>query len=111
MKAGSLRHLVTIEKPSRSQNGYGETVIAWSDAATVWAAIYPVSANESLKEGQVTHEITHEVRMRHTPEAKPDRRIRFGSRTFEIKSVLNLGERGIELKLLCQEQDVPAEGA
>jgi SPP1 family predicted phage head-tail adaptor len=44
--AGSLRHRVTIQQLTISQDAFGGIVEAWTDLKTVWADISPLSGRE-----------------------------------------------------------------
>ena len=105
MNAGDLRHRVTIQQATNIDNGAGDVVVsAWADVATVWAEVRPTSARERLAQQQVTQEVTHLVSMRWTPAIAKDRRLKFGTRIFNIGGIINVDERNIELRLLCSEE-------
>lgn len=49
LASGKLRHRVTIQRPAYSQDPVtGEQTQSWSDVATVWASIEPLSAKEFI---------------------------------------------------------------
>jgi len=103
MKAGSLRHVVTIQEPVETQDEYGQTVTTWRDVQTVNASIEPLTAREFFAAQQTKADVTHKVRLRYVAGIVPTMRLLFGSRVFHLGSVLNREERGIELELLCKE--------
>lgn len=104
MKAGQLRHTVTIKEPVASRNTYGEESITWTDVVTdLRVGIRPKSAKEEIEAHQVEHEITHRVAMRYRDDIGPKMRLYYGDRVLEIKSIVNVGERNRELRLLCVE--------
>ena len=49
MRAGTLRHLVTIQEHSTSQDSYGEPDKTWSDIDTVWADVKPMRGQEYIE--------------------------------------------------------------
>jgi SPP1 family predicted phage head-tail adaptor len=107
MRAGRLRHRVTIEAvslvPASAFNDQTET---WSEVATVWAHVEPVRARETIEGQRQIGEITHTVRMRcPSPGATPTSamRLKFEGRTLNIVSVVNVGERDREFECVCQE--------
>jgi SPP1 family predicted phage head-tail adaptor len=103
MQAGKLRHRVTIQTATQSQDAYGEADRTWSDADTVWASVSPASSRELVQGRQVQAETTHTIRMRYHEDAAPTARLKFGSRTFNIVRVHNIDERNIELEIEAAE--------
>lgn len=103
MKAGQLRHLVTIERPIESLSDYGETVVNWDEFATVNASVSPLTANETFRAQQVQFGVTHKVAMRYLPGLDSTMRIVFGNRVLHIVSIINADGRNIQLELLCRE--------
>lgn len=103
MRAGDLRHRVTIQQLVTVYDEYNQPVEMWQDLTTVWAAIEPLSGREYWQAKAVNAEVTHRVRMRYRAGITPEMRLVFNGRVFEILAVLNLEERNIELQLLCKE--------
>ena len=103
MRAGRLRYQVKIQSPQKDTSpGGGE--VTWSDFATVWAAIEPLRGSEFFLSQQVNAEVTGKIVMRYLEGVKPDMRILYGSRVFEIDSILDIAERHRELRLLVKER-------
>lgn len=103
MKAGELRHKVTLQQMSTTRDSFGAVVETWADVATVWAAIEPAGGRETLAGQEVTAEVTHRVRIRYRADVTPEMRANFQGRVFDIQAVLNVDGRGRELHLLCKE--------
>ena len=99
---GKLRERVTVQTPSGNVNALGETVLSWSDYATVWASVEGVSAREALALGQQETVVTHRVRMRHLPGLTQQMRFSWRSRTLNIVSLLEHGNRS-EHEAICEE--------
>ena len=49
VRAGILRDRITIQERSNTRNSVGEKIDSWSDVATVWAQVRPVSGRERLR--------------------------------------------------------------
>lgn len=107
MRAGKLRHLVTLQSPSTARGSAGGTVDAWSDVATVHASIEPLQGREFIAAQQGQARVSHRVTIRYRAGVVPSMRVSFGARLFRIEAVLNTGERNIEQQLMCLE-DVKA---
>lgn len=103
MRAGELRHRVTIQRKAATQNASGEEVPTWADVATVWAAIEPLQGREFLEAQREGAELTTRIRMRHTVGIAPEMRATEGSHAWDILSVVNSEERDRELVLMCRE--------
>jgi SPP1 family predicted phage head-tail adaptor len=103
MSIGDLNQRITIQSQTRTADGMGGWTETWATLATVWAAVWPVSAREILKAGQTSMEITHRIKIRYRAGVDPSYRILFGTRYFSIMSIINVGERGEWLELLCKE--------
>jgi len=103
MQAGKLRHRVTIQEATESVDSYGQPTFAWADEATVWASIEPLRGQERLAQQQIESDVTHRVTLRYLTNLTPAKRIKFGSRYLEIRSVMNVDEHDETMVLECHE--------
>lgn len=103
MRPGQLRHFVTIQNPSESQDAYGDVTDTQVVVDEVWASIEPLQGAELFAAQQVDPTISYRVRMRYTDEVTAKSTIVHETRTLEVVSVMDNGERHIELELLCKE--------
>lgn len=110
--AGNLRHSVNLQSRSTSTDTGGGFTSSFSTVRTVFADIVPVNGNQSFSDGTIRHDITHDVYIRYYSN------INFNSgggkmritwddsgttRTFAIKSIINMGMRDRFLQLRCTE--------
>jgi len=100
---GKLRHRVTIQNKVTLPDGYGGVTSTWQDVATVWASVEPLNGRELYAAQQVKAELTHRIRIRYMSGIKPEMRIAFDNRTFEIEAIIDPEERHESLELLCSE--------
>lgn len=106
MNPSKLRHRITFQKQTETQNDYGEEIKEWVNVVTVWASINPISAKEFFAAEKMNSEVSHKINLRYIRQhtITPDMRIKFGERYFElIGPPINFQERNIELQLLCKE--------
>lgn len=106
MRAGRLRHSVTIQQPSGSRDDHGQRATAWGNLATVWASINPISSRELIAVSQLQMDVTHKIILRYETmlaSISHGWRIVFGTRAFDIQGVRNIDERNRTLELLCVE--------
>lgn len=101
--AGKLRERVTVQIATGTTNTLGETVLAWSDSTAVWASVEGVSAREALNFGQQETSVTHRVKLRYLPGLTQQMRFAWRSRTLNIVSLLEYGNRS-EHVAICEEQ-------
>jgi SPP1 family predicted phage head-tail adaptor len=100
---GKLRERVTVQIASGTTNVLGETVLAWGDSSAVWASVEGVSAREALTAGQKETTVSHRVRLRYLPGLTQQMRFSWRSRTLDIVSLLEHGNRS-EHEAICQER-------
>lgn len=103
MKAGKLRHSVTIQSATETQSNSGVITQTWGTHATVHARISPTGGREGWQ-GDVPdggRMIDVEIRALSTVTRKM--RILYGSRVLYIKEVIDPNERGINMILKCEE--------
>lgn len=100
----AFKHRVTIQSEAAVMDGQGGRSTAWSDVATVWASVEPVTGKEFYAWGRVLGESTYLVRMRYRPGIRPKMRLRYGARSFDINSVIDEHEEHRFLVLGCTER-------
>jgi SPP1 family predicted phage head-tail adaptor len=102
IEPGKMRERVTVQIASGTTNTLGETILAWNNSTSVWAHVEGVSAREALVAGQEETNITHRVRLRYLPGLTQQMRFAWRSRTLEIVSLLEYGNRS-EHVAICEE--------
>ena len=113
MIAGALRHKVQLVSRNAAQDTFGQPT-GYAVYATPWASIDSTQGTEVYRAQQYTSDVSHVVTIRWTPNWTPKSkdRVIFGSRTFDIRAVLNVEERNRYWQLQCVElADGAAAGA
>lgn len=103
MKIGKLRNRITIEQVVETQDLDGSVLESWSFFVNAQASIEPISGREYFAAQSTQAEVTHRITMRYLAGITPKMRIVYGTRIFEILSVINVQERNRELQLMCRE--------
>ena len=98
-----MRHRITIEIVSRSQNEIGEWYDSWSTWATVWGSIEPNSGKRYFEAMQANSEVQGTIIIRYRTGVLPTMRVKYGGRTFKILSIVQPKENMKELQLLYKE--------
>lgn len=106
MKAGKLRHRVTIQTRTISQDGYGDAVETWTSGDTVWAEVTPLltATREAFVAQSETRSArqTLQVRMRWRDGLTPaGTRLLWDGETLDVESVMDPDGRHAELIVLC----------
>lgn len=86
-----LNHRITIQAPATGKDTWGQPNAGWTDVATVFADIRPVSAREKMRAGALEAELSHTVRVRWQAvlsdyTALDGLRLVFGLRVFRVVS-------------------------
>lgn len=103
MNIGTLRHKISFQSRTISRDTFGAETVTWRTEKTVWASVEPISGREYFLAQQVQSEVTHVIKIRYYDGVRTDWRVIFGSRIFDIKSVINLKERNNQMALMCRE--------
>lgn len=98
-----LNKRIAFQSPVNTADGMGGFTVTWTDAATVWAAIWPVSASETIQAAQATMTITHRIRIRYRSGLMAYWRISWSSRYFNIVSIIDPNMAHVWLDILCKE--------
>lgn len=104
---GRLRHRLVLQRRNPvADGGGGEDGDPWAApnvVATVWGAVEPLSGAERLSAMRLEGQVTHKITIRYRSGVDSDMRIVMGTRSFNIRAVMDVGERRRYLELLCQE--------
>lgn len=102
MRAGELRHRVTIQQATTSRDEFGAEVQTWADVATVWAKVETTAGDETIDAARASASLTHTITIRNRTGLLPTQRVLWGERVLEIGSVVadNVGR---EMTLVCSE--------
>ena len=102
MNAGFLRHRCWIKEPTNT-NTNGTVTTSWGTVTVCWGALEPLKGKEWIESGMENSQGTGKFRMRYVSGISPTMQLYFGSRTFQILSVVDPAERHRELELMVKE--------
>lgn len=97
---------ITLQRRGSGQSSTGQPNGAFADVMSTWASIEPISGREYFNASGERAEVTHKIDVQYCSELadlKPKDRAVYGSRVFNIRSVVNVEERGRKLLLMCTE--------
>lgn len=104
MRAGRLRHRITIERNAGTADAAGHAATTWVQQASRWASVEPLQGRELWQAREVHPEVTHRVTLRWLDGITRAMRIKHETRVFGIEAILNTDERDVEMVCLCREQ-------
>lgn len=106
MQAGKLRHKITIQKQTETQDSYGEVDVTWSEYCKTFAQIMTTSGKESYESHQIYGQRTVKFKIRYNSTTKaitPKMRVYWGSRYFDIEDVERANELNKDIFLTTTE--------
>jgi SPP1 family predicted phage head-tail adaptor len=104
---GRLRHRIVFLKPTEEEkNSFKESVPVYTEFASVRAAVEPMTGKEYAEAQKIRAETTYNITTRYVKGITSDMKIRFGEKEFDIVSILNIGERNEQLKIVASEKDI-----
>ena len=101
---GALRHRLTLERLDATPVGGGAEDAVWVAVAVLSAAIRPLSGRESPAADGFHGAVGHSIRVRYRADVVPEMRFRMGTRVFNIRAVIDEGERRRWLDCQCEEE-------
>lgn len=108
VRTGVMRKRVEIQKISSARGADGGFTKDFATETTVWANINSLSAEERVLGDQTKAVRTHRVITRfYSLGVTADDRIKFGTRIFNIVSIVDPGERGCNTIFDVKEAEVP----
>jgi len=102
MKAGKLRHRITIQQATETLSATGAVSLTWATLATVWAERMDLSGREFFQASQVNAEKTVKFRIRYRADLTAKMRVVHEGKTYDLAAALDEKGRKIELLLMCR---------
>lgn len=102
MRAGRLDQRVTIQSATVSVDSVGEPVHSWATFAEVWAEVLPMTGREYLRAQSLNVAETIRITVRYLAGVNETMRVLHGSRTYHIRSVIDVESRQKTLELMCE---------
>lgn len=105
--AGLRRQLVTLQQPANTTDPVtGEAIPNWTDVASVWAELQPLTSREQMRAKSVQSDTTHTLRIRYRMDVDTTWRVTWsdprGQHIGNITGIVET-ERRAELELSVTE--------
>lgn len=103
--AGNYDKRMTLQEPTET-NTQGTVTTAWSEVATLWCALWPVRGREYYDSKIIQSDVSHIIRCWYRWDISPTSLMQlvYGSRTFQIESVIDVDEQHVEWEFRVVEQ-------
>ncbi len=104
--ASQCRHYCNIEERHYTDDGQGGTTDIWAVVSeNVPMSLTPLNARRKEEYRTFNVDASHEIKLRgEITLVESNNKITFGTRTFEIKTIEDVQERGVELICICLER-------
>jgi SPP1 family predicted phage head-tail adaptor len=99
----AMRHRLAIEAPVDTPDGAGGATRSWTTVALIWAALEPIGNDVRFAAGRPEQATTHRITMRWRSDLDGGKRLRMGTRIFQILACADSDERRKRLVCLCEE--------
>lgn len=103
LPAGQRTHRIRIERVTVTRDAIGGGPESWALLAKRWASFSPSSAREIMEGQRLEGKVLSPMVFPHVATLTPKDRIKEGTRTFNIRKVINPEERNIETHVLVEE--------
>lgn len=104
MRAGRLRHQITIEQPIRTRDEYGEDVASYQTFVTVWANKRQPGGREMFTENVTEAEIKTIFEIRFRDDIDESMRVNWKGNYFDIQAITDPTGREEALVLMCVQR-------
>lgn len=103
LRAGAMDRVITIERVTITQDGFGATQEAWAPVITVHAQLIQATAKEFIRAFGAASVATCIFRIRYVAGLTLADRVTYEGQHYRIKEIGEIGRRrGLELR--CVEQ-------
>ena len=103
MRSGQLKNRIELQGIVRASDNMGGFTDTFLTLCTVFAAIWPVKMTESVGGSLPVAAVTHQIRIRYRNGVTPRTRIKFGTKYFNIVSIVNPNTDFKALDLMAKE--------
>ena len=96
-------HRVSLKSLTTTIGDGGRKTESYTPIATIWAAIEPAHHAPQFRGGKTVFPVSHEITTRYSQSYEAARQIIFGTRVFQVRSKINVGEKKQYLVFRCEE--------
>ncbi len=106
--AGDLQRRIKIQLRDSAPDSFGAPEYTWTDVATVWANVQPLSGKKLENAKRVASEVSHEIVIRYNKNFSDTKvaskyRVIYRNRILDVHAILNDGESDVYMSMLASE--------
>lgn len=105
MRAGAMRHVITLQEKSTARDAYGGEVDSWTDLEVAWAELDPYQLRERLTLRRQQGEAIIGFRVRTPFAASLGKRLMFDGAGYNIVDIDASRKHKGELLITAQAED------
>ena len=99
----TLTQRATLLACTLTPDGGGGFTQDWEAFASVWIALEPLGATDSVGADHLQSRVRHRLTLRRRSDLAAGQRVQVGSRLFRVHAVLDEGPRAAAVTLACEE--------
>jgi SPP1 family predicted phage head-tail adaptor len=103
MRAGQLRHRVTLQSQQLADDLAGGDDVSFRNVATLWANVSTSGGREFFEAKKLVPELTHQVEIRYRADVTPGMRFVLRNSVLRIHAAPDPDERRTRLLCMCTE--------
>lgn len=103
-EVGRMKFRLILQTRSGAADGMGGFDVSWSNTATLWADIMPLSMNERTQADKLLTDYTHKIVIRNRTITPTQMRFLYGSRLLNIVSAVNPDNSNSHLVIYAREE-------
>lgn len=103
INAGDLDRVVTLLRPIYVNDAYQDEISGWEPVGDVWAAINPEQLRELTEASRTVATTAVPIVIRYRPGIDARWRIRDREHEYEVKGIVDVARRHVQLQLNCEE--------
>jgi SPP1 family predicted phage head-tail adaptor len=101
---GFLNRRLALEAPVESADGAGGVTRTFSEIATLWVSVMPVSAARAIEAERLGAKVTHRLHLRFSDDITTRHRFRDGARIYRIVTIRDRDGRKRFLEIEAKER-------
>lgn len=110
LDVGRLNKRITFISFEKGRDSMGQDMRVPVDGATVWATVKPQRGSEPYEAGKIQPEQQYTVTIRYREDITTDMLIRYGRKTLEIISAVDVEEAHYMIEMQCEERGMSYDG-
>lgn len=102
--ASDMRKRISVQARTLTHDSEGGHAETWTERIEVWAAIYPIKAQQAFEYASINVRASHIIAVRGMVDIRETDRIVYDSRNFEVVTVENIQEQDVVKVCACLER-------